>query len=54
VAVLLHISKSTLYLRMQLGGLPYENCGGLTDRHISIEAAMCVKVAKRSDRPKKT
>jgi hypothetical protein len=35
--MLLRISKSTLYLSMQLGGLPYEDCGGLTNRHISIE-----------------
>ena len=38
---------------MQLGGLPYEDCGGLTNHHISIEDAMRVKVAKRPGRPKK-
>ena len=34
---------------MQLGDLPHEDCAGLTDRHISIEDAMRVKVAKLDD-----
>ncbi len=38
---------------MQQGNLPYEDYGGLTDRHISIEDTMRVKAAKRPGRPKK-
>jgi len=53
VAVLLHISKPTLYLSMQPGGLPCEDCGGLTNRHISIEDTMRVKAAKCPGRRKK-
>ena len=37
VAVFLDIPKPTLYRWMQRGDLPYEDYGGLTDRHISIE-----------------
>ena len=53
VAVLLDIPKPTLYRWMQQGDLPYEDYGGLTDRHISIEDTMRVKAAKRPGRPKK-
>ena len=37
VAVFLDIPKPTLYRWMQQGDLPYEDYGGWTDRHISIE-----------------
>ena len=36
-----------------MGDFQYENYGGQTDRHISIEDAMRVKAAKRPDHPKK-
>ena len=52
-AVFLDIPKPTLYRWMQRGDLPYEDYGGLTDRHISIEDTMRVKAAKRPGRPKK-
>ncbi len=38
---------------MQQGDLPYEDSGGLTDRHISIEDTMRVKAVKHPGRPKK-
>ena len=53
VAVFLDIPKPTLYRWMRRGDLPYEDYGGLTDRHISIEDTMRVKAAKRPSRPKK-
>ncbi len=53
VAVFLDIPKPTLYRWMQRGDLPYEDYGGLTDRHISIEDTMHVKAAKHPRRPKK-
>ncbi len=37
---------------MQQGDLPYEDSGGLTDRHISIEDTMRVKAVKHPGRPK--
>ena len=46
VAVFLDIPKPTLYRWMQQGDLPYEDYGGLTDRHISIEDTMRVKAVK--------
>jgi hypothetical protein len=54
VAVFLDIPKATLYRWMQQGDLPYEDYGGLTDRHISIEATMRIKATKRPGRPKKS
>ena len=54
VAVFLDIPTLALYRWMQQGNLPYEDYGGLTDRHISIEDTMRVKAAKRPGRPKKT
>jgi hypothetical protein len=53
VAMFRDIPKPTLYRWMQRGDLPYEDYGGLTDRHISIEDTMRVKAAKRPGRPKK-
>ena len=53
VAVFLDILKPMLYRWMQQSDLPYEDYGGLTDRHISIEDTMRVKAAKRPSRPKK-
>ena len=53
VAVFLDIPKPTLYRCMQRGDLLYEDYGGLTDRHISIEDTMRVKAAKRPGHPKK-
>ena len=50
VTVLLDIPEPTPYRSMQQGDLPYEDHGGLTDRHISIEDTMRVK---RPGRPKK-
>ena len=38
---------------MRQGDRPYENYGGVTDRHISIEDTRRVKAAKRLGRPKK-
>ena len=54
VAVFLSIPKAPLYRWMQRGALSYEDYGGLTDRHISIEDTRRVKAAKRPARPKKT
>jgi hypothetical protein len=51
-AVFLDIPKPTLYRWMQRGELPYEDYGGLIDRHISIEDTMRVKAAKRPGRRK--
>jgi hypothetical protein len=51
--VFLDIPKPTLYGRMQLGDLPCEDHGGLTDRHISIEDTMRVKATKHPGRPQK-
>ena len=53
VAVFLGIPKPTPYRWIQRGDLPYEDYGGLTDRHISIEDTMRVKAAKRPGHPKK-
>ena len=53
VAVFLDIPKPTVYRWMQQDDLPYEDCGGLTDCHISIEDTMRVKAAKRPGHPKK-
>ena len=53
VAVFLDIPKPTLYRWMVRGDLPYEDYGGLTNRHISIEDTMRVKATKRLGRPKK-
>jgi hypothetical protein len=52
-AVFLDIPKPTLYRWKRQGDRPGEDCGGLTDRHISIEDTMRVKAAKRPGRPKK-
>jgi len=38
---------------MPQGDLPHEDCGGVTDRHISLEDTLSVKAAKRPGRPKK-
>jgi hypothetical protein len=53
VAVFLDIPKPTLYRWMVRGDLPYEDYGGLTNRHISIEDTMRVKATKRPGHPKK-
>ena len=51
--VFLDIPKPTLYRWIQRGDLPYEDYGGLTERHISIEDTLRVKAAQRPGRPKK-
>ena len=53
MAVFPDIPKPTVYRWMQQDDLPYEDCGGLTDCHISIEDTMRVKAAKRPGHPKK-
>lgn len=54
VAVFLDIPKPRPYRWMQQGDLPYEDYGGLTDRHIRIEDTMRVKAAKCPRQPEKT
>ena len=51
-AVFLGIAQTTLYRGMQQGDLSYEDYGGLTDRHISLEDTLRVKAVKRPGRPK--
>jgi hypothetical protein len=40
-------NRLTLYRWMQQGDLPYEDYGGLIDRHVSIEDTMRVKAARK-------